>query len=384
MNKKIIGNAISAYFWLWALLLLPSKKENINNPFVKKHAKTALFIHFLMFLNYLVFIIFSFLSWVFLFWFSLNHIIASIIFIWLFGWLLYGVNKASSWNDFSISDISNMTKADKIIEIKSSNLNEQWVLTIILSLVPFIWFYIKAKFSNHKSKIIENNTKLNLIITLIISWLFVFWYENVWLLFWLFYLIFIWFYSILLITKQSLISINLDKIPTFNEIYIYFLTIISYLKNYFFSKKFLWFKEVLENTKNFIKQKNEEQKNYLLSLKDSKFNINISYIPYLNLICLFWLNSKNKFHIINWIILTILSILFVVLKLNNLQIFLVFLIFFGIWYAKIIEYKFPFLFDIYEIFAFIFWKIFFTWKKAIKMQKEVQEVSFKIEELNTK
>jgi hypothetical protein len=61
MNKKIINNAISAYFGLSALLLLPSKKENLNHPFVKKHAKTALFIHFMMLINYIIFISYKFL-----------------------------------------------------------------------------------------------------------------------------------------------------------------------------------------------------------------------------------------------------------------------------------------------------------------------------------
>lgn len=380
MNKKIINNAISAYFWLWFLLLLPSKKENLNHPFVKKHAFTALFIHILMFLNYLIFISFSLFSWIFIFWFNLNHIIASITFIWLFWWLLYGVSKANSWSDFSINDMSNITKANKIIEIKSSNLNEAWILTIILSLIPFIWFYIKAKFSSYKSVVIENNAKLNLIITLIICLFFSFWYENLWLLFWLFYLIFIWFYSILLIKKQSLLSLNLSKIPTFNEIYIYFLSIINYLKNYFSAKKFVWIKEILKIKQDEIEKTFQENKEKLEKLKDSKINIFLSYIPYLNLICLFQINSKNKFHIINGLIITILSIILVILKYNNFQIFLVFLIFFGIWYSKKIEYKFPFLFDIYEICAFIFSKIFFTWKKAVKMQKEEKEVIFKVEE----
>lgn len=380
MNKKIINNAISAYFWLWLLLLLPSKKENLNHTFVKKHAFTALIIHILMFLNYLIFISFSLFSGIFILWFSLNHIIASIIFILLFWLLLYGVSKANSWSDFSINDMSNMTKVNKIIEIKSSNLNEAWILTIILSLIPFIWFYIKAKFSSYKSVIIENNTKLNLIITLVICLFFSFWYENLWLLFWLFYLIFIWFYSILLITKQSLLSLNLSKIPTFNEIYIYFLSIINYLKNYFSGKKFVWIKEILKIKQNEIEKTFQENKEKLEKLKDSKINIFLSYIPYLNLICLFQINSKNKFHIINGLIITILSIILVVLKYNNFQIFLVFLIFFGIWYSKKIEYKFPFLFDIYEMCAFIFSKIFFIWKKAVKMQKEEKEVIFKVEE----
>lgn len=379
MNKKIINNAISAYFWLWALLLLPSKKENINHPFVKKHARTALFIHVLMFLNYLIFISFAFLSSISLLWFNLNHIFASIIFIWLFGWILYWVSKANSWSDFSVVDMTNMAQTDKIIEIKSSNLNEQWVLTIILSLIPFIWFSIKAKFVNYKSPIIENNAKLNIIITFLISSFFAFWDESLWLLFWLFYLIFIWFYSILLITKQKIISINLEKIPTLQEIYIFVLSFFEYLKNYFSWKKFISLKELNNLKKEELAKKANEEKKALESLEKPIITNALAYIPYINLISLIDINSKNRFHIINWLILTILSLTFTLLDVNNLQIFLVFLIFFGIWYLKKSEYKFPFLFDIYAMFAFIFSKIFSSSKKVVQMQKVENEVSFKVE-----
>gem|GEM_PF-3069170 len=34
--------------------------------------------------------------------------------------------------------MSNMTKTDTLIQIKNSNLNEQGIMTIILSLIPFI------------------------------------------------------------------------------------------------------------------------------------------------------------------------------------------------------------------------------------------------------
>lgn len=380
MNKKIINNAISAYLWLWALLLLPSKKENINNPFVKKHAKTAVFIHILMLINYIIFISFSFLWNFWFYWFYLNHVLASIIFIWLFGWILFWVKKAYSWDEFNISDMSNMTKTDKIVEIKNSNLNEEWILTIILSLIPFIWFIIKWKFNNYKSQIIENNIKLNLIITFLISLLYTTWYENLGLLFWLFYLIFIWFYSILIISKQNIISINLLKFPTFEEIYIYFLSIFEYLKNYFSAKKFVPLNELIKNKKLYIQETEKLEKELLNNLKEEKLPSVLAYIPYLNIIKLIDIKSKNKNHIINWLLITILSIILILLKLNNYQIFIVFLVFFGIWYLKNPNYKIHLLFDIYQVFANIFNKFFSSSKKAIDMQKEIKEVSFKIEQ----
>jgi len=378
MNKKIIANAISAYFWLRALLLIPSKKENINHPFVKKHACTALFIHFLMLLNYLIFITYSFLRTIPVYSLWLNHVIASVIFLWLFGWLLYWVSKAYSWDDFSIKDMASISKTDKIIEIKNSNLNEQWILTIILSLIPFLWFIIRWKFRSYKSPILENNVKFNLIISLIITLMFVLKNENIALLFVLLYTIFVVFYSILVIRRKNLIVLNLEKIKTFEEIYIFSRSLVKYLINYFLSKKFISLSELIEFEKNFLIEKNKKDKDNLEKLNENKLPKYISYIPYLNIISLIDINSKNRFHVINWLLLTILSIILVLIWYDNYQLFILFPIFFWIGYIKTIEYKLPFLFDIYEFFAFIFHKTFNIWRIVKEKQKEVQEVSFKI------
>lgn len=378
MNKIITNNAMSAYLWLAALLLLPSKKENINHPFVKKHSRSALFIHVLMLLNYLFFITYSFWGSIVIYWFWLNHIFASIIFLGLFWWLLFWLSKANSWDDFSISDMAAMSKTDKIIEVKNSNLNEQWILTIILSLVPFLGFIIRWKFKNYKSPILENNLKLNLTVSFIISLFFVFSKENLWLLLILIYTIFIVFYSILIINRQNLITLNLDKIKTIEEIYIYIKSILKYLSNYFSSKKFASINEIIENEKTILLEIDKTDKEKLIQLKDNKLPKYLAYIPYLNIICLTQINSKNKFHIINWLLLTILSIILLVLWYNNYQILILFPVFFWIWYTKTLEYKLPFLFDIYKLFNFIFSKIFHIWKSVREKQKEVQEVSFKV------
>lgn len=377
MDKKIINNAISAYLWLWALLLLPSKKENINHPFVKKHAKTWVFIHFLMFINYLIFITYS-LFWTIIIFDSywLNHIIASIIFIWLFGWLLYGINKAKSWDDFSIWDMAQMSKTQKVIEIKNSNLNEQWIFTIILSLIPFIWFSIRWKFKNYKSPILENNIKLNLIFCLIISFLYIIWDYNIVLLLILWYSIFVWFYSILLIAKQNVINIKLDKIPTFEDFYIQILSFIKYLLNYISSKEFVSIKIIIENTKKSLDEKNKNDENILNNFNTNKIANFIAYIPFLNIVSLIDFNSKNRFHIINGLTLTIISIILYYTSNNNYQILLFFPIFFGIWYLRFNYYKIPFLFDIYEMFEFVFDKIFRFKNKIIETKNSVQEVTF--------
>lgn len=379
MNKKIINNAISAYFWLGALLLFPSKKENINHPFVKKHAKTALFIHILMLLNYLIFISYSFLWWISFLGFYLNHVSASVFSLWLFGWLLYGAYKASIGDDFSIKEMSDMTKTSTIVQIKNSNLNEQWIMTIILSLIPFIGFILKGRFYNYKSPIIENNIKINVLITFIISLVFVGWYENIWFLFLLIYLIFIGFYSLLLIGKQNIISFDFGKIPTIEECAFALIAFVKYIKNYFWNNSFIAIKDIIKNEKIIQNTLFEKDKAFLTWLKDEKLNKIMAYIPYLNLLALIDINTKNRNHIINGFLISIFSVVFFLLGRVEYHIFLLFFIFFGIWYTKKREYRFPFLFTLSYWVVWIFEKIFSGSKKAIKLQKESNEISFEVE-----
>lgn len=312
-------------------------------------------------------------------WFYLNHVLASTIFLWLFWWLLYWAYKASIWDDFWIKEIGTITKTDTIVQIKNSNLNEQWILTIILSLIPFIGFVLKGRFYNYKSPIIENNIKINLIVTIIISFTFTQWHENIWFLLLLWYLIFVWFYSILLIWKQNIISFDASKIPTFEEIYLYSLAFITYLKNYFWNKNFTGLQELIEKERQNYHMILEQDKVFLETLPNEKLNKILAYVPYLNVLTLIDMYSKNRNHIINGISITILSIILLLLWQAQYHIFLIILVFFGIWYTKKREYRFPFLFDIYKWFAFIFGKIFSWGKKAIDLQKEVKEVSFEIE-----
>ena len=377
MNKKITANAMSAYFGLAALLLLPSKKENINHPFVKKHARSALFIHGLMFMNYLIFISYSFLgNFSPINGYGLNDILAALIFLWLFWWLLYWVSKANNGDDFSIWDMASMSKTDKLVEFKNSNLNEQWILTIILSLVPFIGFTLKGKFKNYKSPILENNLKLNLIITFIISLLFVFWYENIGLLFVLFYTIFIVFYSILLISKSSLIQLNLEKIPTTEEIYVNTICFLKYLWGYFSGKWFTTFSTWKENQKNTFSDLDKSNKEYLETLKEPKLSKYIAYIPYINIISLIDFHSQNKFHIAYGIMITIISWALWFFGYHNYQILLLILVCFWLGYTKMIAYRFPVFYDLYSLFNMIGKKIFRAWKNVREKHNEVNEISF--------
>ena len=378
MDKKIINNAISAYMWLWALLLLPSKKEAINNSFVKKHAKTALFIHFLMLITYIIFIKYSFLQNIKILNFTLNDLIASSLLIILSLWLFYWAFKAKKQQELSLWDIVYFSKWDKLFEIKKSNLNEEWILTIILSFIPFVWFYIYSKFKNYNSPILSNNVKLNLLISIFLTILLILWYINIFNFLFLIYIIFIVFSSIFLISKERLININFKYIPTFEELYIYSISIINYLKNYFSkNKKFTKLQDIITISKeNYIKE-NNIKKEYIKTLKQSKIPDFLIYIPFVNIITIIDKNSINKYHIINGLSITILSLIFILISKPSYILFLIFIISFSFWYLQKKHYSIPFLYDIYKMLVFVFKKVFFLSKTLKEKQKEEKSISFK-------
>lgn len=379
MEQKIINNAISAYLGMWLLLLFPNKNEYINNSFVKNHAKTASIIHLLFFVNYLIFITYSFL-WKIIVPFieyNLNNLLAAIIFLWLFFVLLYWTYKASKWETFSTSDITKATKTENLIEMKKSNLNEQWKLTIILSYIPFIWYYIYAKFYNYKSPIIVNNVKLNFLITNFLVLVFVLWYWNLVNLLALFYIVFVIFLWVLVVINENIFSINLWLLPTFRELKIYLVSLIKYLKIYFSWKDFVWFKVIYEEYENKFLLEDKSEKENLVNLKDLKLPKWFIYIPYLNLITLLEIKSKYKVHIINWFLLTLISILFIFIW-NKYQILLLLPIISGIWFLKNIEYKIPFIYDVYEIILKTINLVFRTSKKIKDKQKKFEEITLKI------
>ena len=65
------------------------------------------------------------------------------------------------------------------------------------------------------------------------------------------------FYSILLIINKNIISINLDKIPTFEEFIVKSISFFKYLKSYFTNKNFT----PIATFEKEIIQKNAELKN---------------------------------------------------------------------------------------------------------------------------
>lgn len=380
IHSKSINNAISAYFMvLISVIFLFNKKNHfINNDFVKSHTKIAFLIHLSFLLNYVIFISFSFLKNIPILNYNLNYILASSIFTLLFITLLYWIYKASKEKEFNIWELIKIWSTHKIIDINWDwKLDEKDKLTLILSYVPFLWYFIQWKY--YKNKNVENIIKFNLTISTIIAFIYISWNKNITLLFILFYIIFAVFSSINIIVREITIWINLHFIPNISNIFCYIKSFLKYLINYFWDTKLIWLTTIVKYSikeKENIEIDNQEQ---LKKLKITKFPNYLIYIPFINLIWIFFINSNKKIHIINWIMITIFFIIFWVLNYywyipNNSYIILLFPIFFWLWYSNSrIAYKIPIIHDLFEILIYIK-NIFKRTKKIIK-EKQSEEHS---------
>lgn len=380
IKDKIKNNAIIAYLFIFVNITFLFNKNNalLNNDFVKNHTKTAILIHLWFLTNTIIFVYYWLWLYKEIMGYSISDIIAISIYLILFSFMIVWIYKAYFWKVFSIWEVLNHKNNKNILDITNSwEFNEKDKLTIIFSRIPFLWFFIHSKYK--KNQLIENNTKLNLIVTISIISLYVFWNPNLANLLLLFYIIFIVFIWVNMFIKNEVININLDKIVNSNQILNNLKTLKIYLWNYFsYKKDFPSFNEILKIViKNNEKNELEETKK-LKSLNEFKLWKYIIYIPLLNIIALFNINSKQKIHIINWILITLF---FIILALifwmeNKYQLFLLFPLSFWLWNmnAWILNYKIPFLYNIFDFVISIkgyFSRFFLKIKKIKNTEKEV-------------
>ncbi len=382
-NEKIRNVAISSYFLIlisWALLF-NKQNPNTQNEFVRSHIRTAFLIHSMMFFTYIVFITKWYFNFAQFFSFNSNQIIAIILFIWLFIALLFWMYKAFKWENISIKDYS-LKRKNKIVNLEENvKITEKWIFSIILTHIPFIWFLNAWKI---KKGSFLNILKLNTYLTLFLIILFIFWTNSTANFIILSYIIFVVLTAIMLIINKTFIKIDLSFLPSFREMSDYIKIYFLYFKNYF-SKNFKDFKIIKAE---FLEQKlinNKKELDILEKKPELKLNKKLIYFPILNLIFLFFFKTKYKTHIINGLILTFILIIFLIIDFtkyfyldSNYYLFIIFWIFYGIWNLNILNYKFPFLYDIYEGNIFIINKIKkFFWILKEK-HNEKNEVSLKI------
>jgi len=139
-NKKIIANAVSAYFMIFVSLLFLVSKDNkyLNNSFVKSHTKTAFIIHVMFLVTYIVFVSFGLGKEFSVLGYGVNTILASVIFIGLLAMLLYGIYRANKGEVLTADELLTLSRQDKLTSIEKKELSEQEKVSIILSYIPFL------------------------------------------------------------------------------------------------------------------------------------------------------------------------------------------------------------------------------------------------------
>lgn len=381
IDNKIKNNAVTAYLMIFISITFLVAKNNpkINNDFVKNHTKTAFFIHVMFFIVWLVFSNYKVLNWV-PFWYDLNMIISTWLYVMLFWLMLLGIHKASKWEEYSIWNILEITKTWNLVNIKDSKIKEEWKLTIILSYIPFIGYYITSKLYKYNSPILKNIVKINTSFIFFASILWIIWLNNLSSLLILIYIIFVVYSSIVLISNDKLINLNIPYLLTMEKIYLNMKVYKRYIWNYFSKKDFINFNELTKIVTEEYKNENINDSKNLETLKTT-FNPILIYIPFINLIYLFQLKTKYFNHIINWILITLMSSIILIPYIDNkLLLLLLFPISFWMWYINKLDYKIPFLYDIFIIFRTIFRFITWTSKKIKDKSNNEQNVSFKVQD----
>ncbi len=375
-NQKIINNAVSSYFMLFICIAFLFAKNNklLYNPFVKWHAKTAFLIHIMFLLVYIIFVFLWALSNIRMLDFSLNHIIASGLFIFLFLLLLFWMYRAYRWKTVSIWEMILLKWRLKNITINKHTIkSEEWKLTLILACIPFVWYIIYWK--NFINKTIKDINKINLISSLIIAFFYVSWGNNIAIFLILIYIVVFAFTSVILVVNNENKTPDLSWFPSSWNIHTLIKSYFKYLKTYFKKEEFIWIRNTRKaiNT-NQIKLENNLFKELKLK-KETKLSKNLIYIPVLNLLFLFSLKSRFRIHIINSLIITLLATTaFIIFRDINISLLALFPICYWMGYINRLWYKMPFIYDIFTIFESIykfFRRIFWRVNKIKNTKKEV-------------
>ncbi len=381
-KKKIINNAISAYLLLmisWSFLLI---KENrlINNDFVKNHSKASTILHISIFIVYVIFIYFWFLDIFSIFSIWLNTIIAAIFFIVILAFMILWIYKASNFEKFDLWETIKIKDKTVLDITKDWDFWEKDKLTLIFSYIPFIGYIFSSKYD--KNPEVKSILRFNVFSSSIITIIYLLWYGNLTSLILLIYIIFIAFIWVNLFGKSELINFNLSPLFDAEKQVKYLKYGLKYLKNYLKSD-FKHFEDIKKEQEEIEKNLENLEIEKLSKLEDFNLSKIIIYIPIINFISLFQKENKLKFHIRNAIILSLIFIIFSLLVFYNIYSYKIFIVLafpisFWIWNLYKSYYKMPFIYEIYEFFAFVKNLFIKNKNKFNEKRKEVKEVNLKV------
>lgn len=358
LNKKIRGNAAISYFMVFVSISFPfSSDPNVSHSFVKSHVKAAFILHIL--LIFMLFVMsYGFGESIDIFQYNLNNIVTTIFSLLLFSAMLFGMHKAHKWEKvWMLEFLSWFWISHKISETSSSYItSEEEKSILVLSHIPFYAYILYPR--NKNIAHVRDIVTLNLIVTFVSISVLVMWLPSLASIIILLYTIWSAYCSIRLIISDEITTPNLSWIPSIEEKYILQKSALSYMKQALWKETFIPFHAIVETK---TKQRYETEKQDLEELKKLKHSKKIEYISYfpiINLIWVFFKNTRERFHIANGLIVSLLIIVGAIsfYKHTDILLFALFPICFGIWYKNRKAYRMPYLYDIYNLFAG-------TWKK---------------------
>ncbi|MFA5917034.1 MAG: hypothetical protein WC850_02230 [Candidatus Gracilibacteria bacterium] len=379
LDSKIKANALTAYLLVFISFLFLFNKTNkyINNDFVKGHTKTAFLIHIMLVLVYVIFI--RLISN-----YYITTYVSSLLFLILLGLLLLGMYKANKGEKFKIIDIVNISKVEKVADLHQHiESDERNKFSFFLSYIPFISYanYSLLNSNPTYNKVFKNNLYINLIISLIILTIYINSNPTLAGFLVLFYIIIVAFISVVLVTKNNFIFIYINHLNKIENLEVYLKTFTEYFKNYT-KTHFVPFTELLATNKAKELAKTTEEEALLKTKNDTKLPKFLIYIPIINLIYLFSLDTKYRFHIINGISLTIISLimLFIYRGVDSIFLLLLYPICFGIGNMRgKLAYKQIFVFHIFNSLILIKNKLAKILTRVKETKNTVKQTEYKIE-----
>lgn len=345
LNKKIIGNAVAAYFMVFvSIFFLWSKKPYVNHEFVRSHVKSAFTLHILMAIMLFV-MNYPFLRSVHLLWYSLNTIITAGLSLCIFWGILYGMYMAHSSKTVSIWEIFHKAGTSKgfISTSWSEKISEENSLVLILAHVPFLGYIV---YPRHKQVAhIRDISQLNFVTTLVSVLVFIAWYTSLASLIMLAYIIYSVFQSIRLTIEDEITTFNLDIVPTVGEKYILQKSLFTYIWNNLKKNSFMPLSKIIaEKT---LAAENREKK---------------------DIQALTW---KQSFQLRNAAVLVALFVITILTLSWNSPVLILFLfpLCYALWYRERKAYRIPYIYDIYAFITNIFFHIWSIFHKTRKLQK---------------
>lgn len=376
---------MSAYFlFILCVWFLFNKDPNINHPFVKNHTRIALTLH-VIFLVMLWVMSFSFLDGIHLLWISVNTLITMWLSFIILAALIFWAIKAHKGETLSFGEIFEAGWANKKLLQKESsvNIDEENIALLIITHIPFLGFILYGK--HKKLPHIHDIMTLNIWVSLLISILYISGFAslaNVWLLV---YVIWASFVSLRLIATKEISTLNLSSIPSGNELYIHIRTLISYAFHLLKSnKKFQSYATLYSENARTYTVGIQKHREHISKMPLAKIPHVLFYIPFVNLLWVFFLNSQQRYHIYNGFVITLFYILALwVFGMNTkVVLLLLFPICFGIWYLWYNGYMMPLISDIWKTLGTIWYWITHVFHRGKQLHKTVKEEKIVIK--NTK